>query len=56
MKTYNVYKGFGIRYITITGTTFVEDFGFILREFIGYGAIHGKKAAEEYIDSICLAA
>jgi hypothetical protein len=52
VETYETFKGFGIRYISITGTTFVEDFGFILKQFVGYGEIHGRKAAEEYINSI----
>ena len=52
METYINYKGFGIRYKTFGGTTTVENFGYPIKTFKGYGEMKGEEAAKKYIDAI----
>jgi len=52
MEVFTNYKGYGIRYVSITGTTYVEDFGEILKIFRGCGELMGNKLAREYIDNL----
>lgn len=53
METYINYRGYGIRYVTIGGTTFVEGtLGSTIEEFRGLGEMDGKKAAKKYIDEL----
>lgn len=52
MEVYTNYKGFGIRYMQLTGTTYVEDGGIVIESYPGYGEIKGMEAAKEFIDSI----
>ncbi len=54
METFFYYKGFGIKYRSMGGTTFVTDMGFTLRKFIGMGCIDGEKEAKKYIDQIAI--
>ena len=49
-ETYKVYKGFGIRYVSITGTTFVEEDGVVIEQFNGKGELEGNRLAIEFID------
>jgi len=51
METYQSYKGFGIRYSTLTRTTTVESAGFMLTSFPGRGESAGLILAKEYIDT-----
>ena len=50
METFYNYKGYGIRYISFTGTTIVERLGIVIKKFTGYGEIEGQEAAEKFID------
>ena len=54
METFHYYKGYGIKYRSIGGTTFVTDMGSILRKFKGMGCIGGEKEARKYIDQIAI--
>ena len=46
------YKGYGIKYYTIGGTTEITNMGFTLKLFRGFGYLRGKEKAEKYIDNI----
>ena len=52
MEIFQHYRGWGIRYRQITGTTYVEHFGFHVKKFIGKGEIDGNKLAKEFIDGM----
>lgn len=52
MEVFSWYEGFGIRYEQLTGTTYVEDNGFVIESYPGYGELKGKEAAKSFIDSI----
>jgi len=52
MELYENYKGWGIRYIQITGTTSVEHFGFLIKEFVGKGEMEGNMLAKGFIDGM----
>ena len=52
METFYFYKGYGVRYSELSGTTFVEKFGFAIETFEGIGFSEGKRLAEELIDNI----
>lgn len=41
METYQNYRGFGISYQTFGGNTTVDDCGFPVQIFCGYGEISG---------------
>ena len=51
METYQNYKGYGIEYSTLWGTTRVIFNGFTMKTFVGLGEQKGLGAAKEYIDS-----
>jgi hypothetical protein len=53
MEVFSWYKGFGIRYYQIGGTTDIEEGGFPIKSFEGKGEIEGRKMAEKYIDDMC---
>jgi len=52
METFFYYKGYGIKYSSMNGSTFVMDMGFTLRKFIGIGCVNGEKEAKKYVDQI----
>lgn len=54
METFFYYKGYGIKYKSMSGTTFVTDMGFTLRKFVAMGRIDGEIEAKKYIDQIAL--
>lgn len=51
MVTYTNYKGCGITYCNITGTTIVDYIGYILVRFEKLGEIDGIEKAKDYIDN-----
>jgi hypothetical protein len=51
METFHWYRGFGIRYIQIIGTTYVELLGDKIAVFPYMGATEGEKLAHEYVDN-----
>lgn len=53
METYSDYKGYGIKYSSMSGTTKVVQYGFIFRVFTGLGEEKGLLLAKSYIDNIC---
>ena len=52
METYTNYKGYGIRYVQVTGTTYVEDTWGIIEEYPFAGMLEGERMAKEYIDGL----
>jgi|GEM_PF-6583029 len=52
METFSYYKGYGIKYKTFNGTTYVTDMGFELKAFVGLGCVDGKSSAKAYIDKL----
>jgi len=52
METFSYYKGYGIKYRTFNGTTYVTHMGFELKEFVGLGCIGGRSSAKAYIDKL----
>lgn len=52
MLTYQDYKGYGIRYSSITGNTTIDDMGFVFKTFDKKGEQEGLRLAKEFIDSI----
>jgi hypothetical protein len=50
MEVYQNYKGYGIKYISIYGTTIVDYCGFTLEIFKNKGEELGLKLAKEFID------
>jgi hypothetical protein len=53
METYQVYNDYGITYYSISGTTEVDDLGFVMKRFVGLGEAKGIEAAKNFIDSLC---
>ncbi len=51
METYQNYKGFGITYYQISGTTIVDYNGTEIKTFPRLGESAGEEAAKKYIDS-----
>lgn len=49
METYFLFKGFGVTYSSITGTTSVDRLGFVIEVFRGQGEQAGAKLAVDYI-------
>lgn len=52
MEFFYYYKGYGIRYLQIGGTTLIEDLGLPIKEFLGKGELEGEKLAKAYIDAM----
>lgn len=52
MESFYWYKGYGIRYDDITGTTRVEYCGIPLRVYKKRGKTTGDKKAKKYIDEL----
>lgn len=50
MEIFYWYRGYGIRYVQWGGTTYVEENGWVIKEFVGYGQYDGRVAAEGYVD------
>ena len=50
METFSWYKGYGINYRTISGTTSVQSNGETIAQFPGLGELAGNKAAKAWID------
>jgi hypothetical protein len=50
METFYIYKGYGLRYYQILGTTAVELNGLPIKVFPRLGELDGKKAAEKWVD------
>ena len=53
MLQYTNYKGFGINYSSIGGTTSVNYCGFLLEEFENMGQAKGKDLAMNFVDELC---
>lgn len=55
METYHTYRGWGVRYEQITGTTYVQGplwaSRFDVMDFPGLGEQAGKEAAHKFIDT-----
>lgn len=52
METYHNYKGYGVTYYSLGGTTVVDFYGLELKSFFGIGELAGKDKAHIYIDKI----
>ena len=52
METYQNYKGYGITYSSMTGTTKVDKYGFIIQVFTILGEQKGLELAKAYVDEI----
>ena len=52
METYHQYKGYGVRYYQVSGTTHVEDNGHPIKAFKWCGEITGRECAHTYIDRL----
>jgi len=52
MEAHFNYKGYGINYREIGGTTRVQRLGFTLAKFEGVGCIQGELNAKDYIDNL----
>lgn len=52
METYQNYKGYGITYSSMTGTTTVDKYGFTIEVFARKGEQKGIELAKEYIDKL----
>lgn len=52
METYHNYKGYGVTYYSMGGTTVVDLHGLELKSFVGIGELIGKDKAHAYIDKI----
>lgn len=53
METYTTYKGYGITYFTLTGTTYVNGCnGKPIKVFKNLGEQKGNQKAKEYIDTL----
>lgn len=51
METYTTYKGYGIAYSSITGTTTIYLDGQPLKQFRNLGEMNGKAKAIKSIDT-----
>mgnify|MGYP000889432368 FL=1 len=52
METYQNYKGYGITYYEMSGTTRVDKWGFMLASFPRLGEMKGLDEAKKYIDKL----
>ena len=52
MLTYQDYKGYGITYSSMTGTTKVVLYGFPIKIFSKMGEQKGEELARAYIDKM----
>ena len=52
METSFNYKGYGINYRALSGTTTVTRRGFSLAKFEGVGCVQGELNAKAYIDNL----
>ena len=52
MQTYQSYKGYGITYFEMSGTTKVDYLGFTLEIFSRLGEMRGEELAKAYIDKL----
>ena len=52
METYQNYKGYGITYYEMSGTTRVNKWGFTLASFPRLGEMKGLDEAKKYIDEL----
>lgn len=51
MESFRRYRGYGIRYVTFGGTTYVEnESGYVMKTFPQMGEVIGGEMAEDYID------
>ncbi len=52
MQTYQSYKGYGITYYSMSGTTIVDKYGFEIKVFSRLGEMDGENKAKIFIDSL----
>ena len=52
METYTTYKGYGITYYSLVGTTLITEGGFNVKIFPSLGEQKGLEEAKKFIDNL----
>jgi hypothetical protein len=52
MESFHWHRGFGIRYVSMTGTTTVEQCGLILATYCAFDERKGRELAHGWVDAL----